>query len=227
MGSLLDASRETKTDFESVTKNRTLEFWNDPIYVNKIKLGQIENQGTLPRGDIVKACEIIKLFFKEHNIVKPKILEIGSGNGFNTKIIYEELRPFEVEIIATDYVDFNTKYFNVEPNMLSQNAVKKYNGLFDILLLVSPLPFGYMDYYAIKEYELQENSKEKFANKFANKFVIFIGELGASDGAAGMFKYMLFDSCWKCIYREMIYREYKSDFIGFIEKEIFIFSNKT
>jgi hypothetical protein len=54
------------------------------------------------------------------------------------------------------------------------------------------------------------------------KYIIFVGELGASDGSSGMYLYMLHNTIWKLEIRETI-SDVPDVFGGIIEKEVFIF----
>ena len=141
------------------------------------------------------------------------ILEVGAGNGWHTKNIIEKY-PF-LNIISTDYLVPDVCYHKVK-KYLSHEAVKFFKNKFNALLLISPPPGIdiYVDYYAIKEYELQQSTKKKI--------VIFIGELGASDGGRGMYHYMIHNSQWKLIYRKVV-DEGTDPFGGPYYKEIFIF----
>ncbi len=98
--------------------------------------------------------------------------------------------------------------------MLSWNTQIPFTS--DSLLLIDLLPNIYMDYYTIKEYELQKSSK--------CKIVIYIGELWISDGERGMYKYMLENSIWKLIHRKVLH-ETLDAFGGPCIKELFIFTD--
>jgi|APSaa5957512576_1039674.scaffolds.fasta_scaffold38885_2 hypothetical protein len=211
----VEQSREVRYDLEEVTKNRTIEFWKIPRYELISRRTQGVESGTLGEKTIKYAVRHIVDFLK--NVPSPTILEIGSGNGYNTKIIFEKLSGLNITFIATDLYEYTPSYFKIETGLLSHDAIKKYKGKFNILLLVSPLNNNYMDYYAIKEFENIEMDK--------TKYVIFIGELGASDGGDGMYQYMLNDSIWKLKEREML--SISPDICGgSVEKELFIFSSE-
>lgn len=85
--------------------------------------------------------------------------------------------------------------------------------------MVSPPPvtekdeFGYADYFAIKQW----------TNIPSTKYIIIVGELGASDGSAGMYKYMLENEIWALKCREKVLFKIDEIFGGTIEKEVFIF----
>ena len=108
--------------------------------------------------------EILNSFEKPINI-----LEVGSGNGFQIEIIAKMENMASLK--ATDFHDYEKKFYEVLVEA-SDDAVKNYVGDIDLLLLVCPPPNeNYMDYYAIKEYELKQQSSPKY--------LIFVGELGA------------------------------------------------
>ena len=213
----VDQSREINCDIEEITNNRTKEFWKDNGYEKDSRRTQDINTGTLDEFTIIKASQVINAYVK--TIENPKILEIGSGNGYNTRIISNELKKeiSNLEFVATDLFAYDPSYFNIETGLLSHDAVKKYEGKFNILLLISPLPHNYMDYYAIKEFENIQIDEPKY--------IIFIGELGASDGGEGMYQYLLNESCWKLKYRKMLLCS-RDILGGTIEKELFIFMNE-
>ena len=96
----------------------------------------------------------------------------------------------------------------------SEKAVIKYGKEVNVLLLISPLPNNYMDYYAIKEFEL-----------IGGKYIVYIGELGASDGGEGMYNYMINESSWKLLSRDLLLKTRDILFGGDVEKEIFLFEN--
>lgn len=84
------------------------------------------------------------------------------------------------KFIATDLYDHQYKELEIVTNLPSEEAVKKFGEECDLLMLISPVPDNFMDYYAIKEFENFEKVDDK-------KYVLFFGELGASDGGPGMY----------------------------------------
>lgn len=230
----LEYYRNKVVDFESETKNRTHEFWKGSYYKYKSKETN-EFEGTICKTYMRRVKRYLLDFFGKHPKLRVDILEIGGGNGFNTKLVFDSLSelgsldvPKEFKLISTDLFEYETKYYQVESDILSHEAVKKYSGQFNILLMISPMynshgVYSYMDYYAIKEFELIDMKEIKY--------IIFIGELGASDGTVGMYKYMLESSYWRLIYRnkvnvcEQCIDDYYCDYDN-IEKEFFIFDNQ-
>ena len=166
-----ESSQNQIIDLEEATENRTLKPWEiENRFLNDT------NQGTVPLDNAFPIIQKILNTFKNH----VNILEVGSGNGYNTKKIAELNNIASLK--ATDIYDYKKRYYEVSVES-SDDAVKNYIGDIDILLIISPPPNdGYMDYYAIKEYELKSQSSPKY--------LIFIGELGASDGTTGIYQYL-------------------------------------
>lgn len=212
----LEMSRGMVVDIEKETKNRTIKFWEHDNYRDLVHNNFEQKSGTLKDECISKAFQndLIEVLFPGNK--KPEnfeILDIGSGNGWHVKNIMKK-HPF-FNITATDYFIPETHYRPIL-KYLSHEAVKEFEGRFDVLMFISPPPNMYVDYYAIKEYELQKSDKKKI--------IIYIGELGASDGGAGMYKYMLENSYWKLAHRKEI--DVWKDFIGGeVVKEVFVFTN--
>ena len=69
------------------------------------------------------------------------------------------------------------------------------------------------DYYSIVEFIEQNIGKDKH--------IVFIGELGSSDGTEGLYNFILTNIKIKLLHREMLITAYNQ--FGIIEKEIFIF----
>lgn len=165
-------------------------------------------------------------WIKEINILEP-----FAGNGVASKIFYENInyyidktnKKINFKMKSTDIQDL-TEFINqntctVEFNLNSVETIEKYGNEYNILLMISPPPNsdykGYGDYFAIKKWtELKDK-----------KLIVFIGELGASDGSIGMYNYMLNNNNWIIDERKMI-KKGIDRFGGPIEKEIFIFKNK-
>ena len=253
MGNSLQSSREVEVDLEHETLNRTIKFWEEPDFnlmafkISETKSGTLSDDLVLDAFDQnlidllfpvssckcdiknKKSCSICKrasyccercqkLNWKIHKKVciptnEFKILEVGAGSGWHTKNIISKFSF--LNIISTDYIIPDVCYHKIY-RYLSHQAVKEFEGQFHALLLISPPPNIYVDYYAIKEYELQKTKKRKI--------VIYIGELGASDGGRGMYKYMLENSIWKLIHRKVL-KESVDALGGPCIKELFVFTD--
>jgi len=217
MGNCLEESRKRIIDFDEKTDKCNINFWvnckKNPIWT------QEENHGTLFPSSIVCACREIASYFEKINndfTKKLNILEVGSGNGYNTRIINVMLNQvIKTTIIATDLFSYEPSYFNIHSNILSHDAVKKYGNDCNVLMLISPPCHDFMDYYAIKTFE-EINDKEKF--------IIYIGELGASDGAEGMYNYMMNHDLWKLEHRSLVIK-FPDVYGGNTIKEAFIFKS--
>lgn len=209
-GSVLEEDRNIHTHYEKVTKKRKLNFWKTKEYQSFECNRQEAGRGTLSIDTILKSIPFIQEFHQTHPHVR--FLEVGSGNGYNTHFIVQHLN--EPSWIATDMKIHEPSYFPIE-RLLSHKAVQKYANQFEVLVLVSPIPKGYMDYYAIKEFELIPNQKEKH--------IIYIGEMGASDGSKGIYQYMMNHQHWKLKKRKLLV--FGMDILGGpVEKEFFLFT---
>jgi hypothetical protein len=205
---MIGSTRDEEIDLEKATNNRTYEFWKANEFQNYNKMMAVRYQEKPPIEQIVST---VKQYIQEQQLEKSTILEIGSGDGFKTKIFQQS---WTIPIIATDILELTPSYYNVE-KMPSHEAVKKYDGKFDILLMVYPLPGVYMDYYAIKEFELSKNSSKP-------KHLIYVGELGAADGGPGMYNYLLNHADWK-LQKRVVFDAFKDIFDMPSAREIFIF----
>jgi hypothetical protein len=175
---------------------------------------------------LIEAGEHIKKFFEKIPKFEIKILEIMCGNGCASNWVYFSMKSLNIsKWIMTDLFDWNKKElthpFEFE-QLNSVDAVEKFGGDSNVLLMISPPPTtetdrcGFGDYYACYDFILQTKKQNK------TKFIIFVGELGASDGSTGMYKYMIENPDLKLLVREMLLLR-KDIFGGNCEKELFIF----
>lgn len=75
----------------------------------------------------------------------------------------------------------------------------------------------YADYFAIRAWE-----RVGFGDTKKDKYLIFVGELGASDGSDGLYDYLMRSRVWKIVCRKMLFQGL--DILGGpCEKELFIF----
>lgn len=181
---------------------------------------QTKGRATLRDSILILAGEISGSFFNKIDDKHISILEVMTGNGHGSEMFEKGLKK---KMKDTSYMWKRTELRNfskqanpkldIEFKIDASSAVLKYGSTNNILLMISPSPdSAYGDYFAIKYF-----SYEKFA-----KYVIIVGELGASDGSVGMYKYMLEHPIWKLKLRQMILK-YDDGFYGEVEKEIFIF----
>lgn len=215
------------------------------IGVNKSKYGQ----STLSPQTLEIAGEHLAKYLEKYILLcnpNVKILEPFAGNGVGSKIIYDKLSEKIPHIVlkSTDLQDLS-EYTNhnshpVEFGINSVETIRKYDGdKYNILMMISPPPSqtqpkvktiqppsppviplecqdyfsGYGDYFAIREWEKSLNSE----------LLVFVGELGASDGSEGLYKYLIKNNpIWELVFRTIIYSG-TDIFGGAIEKEIFIF----
>jgi hypothetical protein len=124
------------------------------------------------------------------------MVDVGSGNGYNTNIVNSLKNVYK--IYATDILEHTPTFYEIE-HMESSKAVITYIKKCEILMMISPAK-NYMDIYAINELEkLCEEHSE-------HRYLVFIGEMGASDGSDGIYKYLIDNEAnkWEEITRYMI-----------------------
>ena len=208
--------------------------WNKSIqdmanYISKDK-------STLPVESMELAGKIISNYISlstrfdstlENNVC---ILDPLAANGIASKIIYKQIKEKipNVKYIASDIQNLTgimtSKSLDVEFDIDCVDSIIKHGENANVLLLVCPPPYsysptngepsGFVDYFAIKKW-----------TEMRKKYLIYIGEMGFSDGTSGMYHYMLNHPVWKLEYRRVIIE--KEDIFGrLIKKEIFIFKNK-
>ena len=189
-------------------------------------------ESTLGPGTLSKAGKLTAEYFSLHDKNKKnlKILEVMAGNCVASKIMCDSLSPY-IDMsnwISTDMITCPTRIKSIPFVPCNPvEAVQKFGPMSDLLLMISPSPYpvykensenkdlGYGDYYAVHDYIAQAEHKEC-------KHIIIIGELGASDGSEGMYKYILNHENLKLVVREILYTG-KDIFGGMVEKELFIF----
>jgi hypothetical protein len=214
------------------TRTKTINSWTeDKIGACPWNVAQSNPIPTLRPDTIITAGEFIKTYFESHPINGGlQILDIFSGNCQASLIVHNSINSFGRTWICTDIIDFKSKpEFPV--NMIFDKlnpvgAVEKYGSQSNILLMISPPPFpnpsakdlGYADYYSCFDYIAQTLKDHSVA-----KYIIFVGELGASDGSKGMYKYLIEHPNLDLVCREMLTMD--PDIFGDpCEKELFIFS---
>lgn len=203
-------------------QKKTTNFWHskwildDPLNKRQV----LEYKSTLSPHVLQRAAKSLwKVFFG----FSLNILEIMAGNGCATKILQRELQGCYLSWTATDvqpeFPCLATNATKGDTNIIKCGidavaAVEQFGKDHNTLLLVSPPPGNdsYADYYAIELWTKLPNAV----------FLIFIGELGASDGSEGLYKYLMEHEKWKCIVRETIHVQ-NDVFGGRLEKEVFTF----
>lgn len=225
MGVEFSRSEEMKSEVneksfrEKRIKDWELKFSSGTTHIHSNKNS---DSATLGEDTLGRAGKSIKDFLdREKNHKKINILEVGSGNRYATKIVTDPSKEYISGLITTDIMEYPTLLPEIEFHKLhSIDAVSKFGDWADVLLLISPIPGGIdnptscSDYYAC--YDFIKN-----ANK-PDKLIIFIGELGASDGTIGMYKYLIEHPMLELRHRSMT-KESIDTFGGEVEKEIFIF----
>jgi hypothetical protein len=190
---------------------------------------------TLGTDSLNKVANIITDWLIDNNTIIPKILEIGAGNGIATQLIKNHIisKINDILYIATD-LRSNIENLEIIGDLTSVDAVQTFGDETNILLFISPPPYsipvelndkgysgklhGYMDYFAIKEWT-------KLISSEYDRYIIYVGELGASDGSTGMYRYMMTHRMWRCMLRDIIV-ERTDMFGGPLIKEIFIFKSQ-
>jgi len=129
---------------------------------------------------------------------KLKVLEVFSGNGASSRECEASLEKQLSEWKRTDAIFGECKMHALE-------AVTQFGAEANILLMFRPPPAsrafyeaetragrekmgdeGYGDYYACRAFIAHARSHPEL-----DKWIVFYGELGASDGSVGMYKYLL------------------------------------
>lgn len=198
-----DMSQHKRVNFAEVTQNRTLKYWETMEEIIGYSMLNSQHANCSTDGTSVQnALPYLKEYFCNKDV---SILEIGSGNGYATKIVAECL---DKRIIATDYIDHAPKYYDIISGLLSHDAVKQYST--NVLLMICPPPLNdtYMCYYAIEE--------------FKGNVLVFIGELGAGDGEEGLYLYLMESDVWQCVVRKVV-RTFRDISGCESKKELFIF----
>ena len=164
----------------------------------------------------------IRDFFEKNDIKNLKILEVMAGNCLSSLAIKSIIGDHVSSWTRTDIGD----YSKLSVQMDTIDAVKTYGDESNLLLLVSPPPgifrplddksvAYYGDYFACKKFI--ETKKD------TDKYIIFVGELGASDGSEGMYRYLLEHPRLRLCKRKLTLPNQKDFMGGPLELELFIF----
>lgn len=217
----LDISRRTPLPIDidqSIDTCRT--FWSTEIVSQNRLNSSKRGEPTMPRKILSKAAIAIREFYDTNNN-NGHILETFAGNGAATRVISDHIP--DATIHATDLVDLSEyvdeKCHPVEFGVHAVDAVEKYGSTVDTLMMITPPPSSdFADYFAIRAWERAEIKND-------DKYLIFVGELGASDGSDGLYDYLIHSPVWKIACRKMLFQGI--DILGGpCEKELFIFVHK-
>jgi hypothetical protein len=186
---------------------------------------------TLPVPVVMKAGSILAKFLSTQSIPKPSILEIMAGNCSGSRILHGMLvrNGLEPKVwVSTDIIDYKKSVKDIKyDTMDGLQSIKKYGESSDVLLLMCPPPneifydpthvnpMALCDFYSIIDYI------EICLKRESRQFIVFIGELGGSDGTEGLYTFMLNYKRITLRHREMLIEA--ENYWGIIEKEIFIF----
>lgn len=184
----VEVSRAVEFDSDLINKfDIHSKLWTESKCKKNYNNNSHLNKATINDNSLIKAAQIISNYFKYNNMTDLNILEPYAGNGYASKIFKDELsKQFNVKMKSTDITNFNEtsneNCHNVEFGINSYETVVKYNDDYDILLLNSVSPSNnYSDFFCINKWLENSNSK----------YLIFNGELGASDGSEGLYHYLL------------------------------------
>lgn len=215
--------------YEHIVKQNWIKSIKEmPNYISKGK-------PTLPESSMNLAGEIIGNYLsictRLGKITKPlKIIEPLAGNGIASNIIFKIIKSKipEISYIASDIQNLNDKVdlnsYDVEFGIDCVDSIIKHQEHAEILILACPPPYsfdpkteqepiGFVDYFAIKKW-----------TELNKKILIYIGEMGFSDGTSGMYDFMMNHPIWKLKFKKSIIE--KEDIFGrLIKKEIYIFEN--
>ena len=205
--------------------------WKEAIINKDIVNNHQETQElpTLSISIVMKAGKILSDKLLSLGKKEINVLEIMAGNCAGSIILFNMVKK-DLSVkkwISTDIIDFTKKIKEEEIIFYKLNgleSVKKFSNDVNILLLMCPPPnkvvmnncvnpMALCDYYSITEFIDLSVGK--------NKLIVFIGEIGGSDGSEGMYHFMLTNTKIKLVHREMLICAYNQ--FGIIEKEIFIF----
>ena len=211
---------------QKMIENWKLQAWKD-WHINS---NQIKGLPTMDSKTIVMAAEDITTWMQKNALQNLVILETMAGNCEASFICYSIFRDYVIHWWATDHTRFEIKRTFPESFTFVQcdsvAAVQRLGNSADILLMISPpcsMPIketddvcGFADYYACHDFIQMSIGQPK------PKYIIFVGELGASDGTEGMYNYMLKHPRLFLSSRVMLTKGVLG-VMGDYEKELFIF----
>lgn len=190
----------------------------------------VKDHTTMPKDELAIVAKHLACFFEEKK-TEFHILEIMSGNRAASKFVSDILKASKCSFtwLATDAVAWETLHDEFQFQQChGVDAVSRFGEESNVLLMITPPPYlrfqvikdfkgdvGHCDYYACCDYIKQSEKK--------TRFIIFVGELGASDGTEGMYKFLTQHPRLNLLQREMIQNKKVDIFALPIEKELFIF----
>jgi hypothetical protein len=217
----LAISRETELPQDCFNKDimaaKIADFTLDTASMCSLNTAQLTcGRPTLGVADIKKAAKNIANFFQKIGVKELRILDTFSGNGCASKIIYDAIALFIVSYIATDILDMSTFFLALSisfEQLSAPDAVEVHGLQNNVLMMVCPTPGDHFhDLYAVHGFIIQHIGRPFW--------IVFIGELGASDGSTGMYKYMKDNSHLELKVRKPISTFHNG--IDVVEKELFI-----
>lgn len=213
-------------------RNKLVFQWKkEENYKDSLNYSQsVKDYSTLQKTTLSFAGNEIKNFFADnYPELRLKILDIMCGNCVASNVIFNEIQNLTESWIATDIFDWNKNQLPELFNFFQMDtidSVENFGSQSNVLLLVSPPPFsfdeteecfGYADYFACKDFISQT-----LKNCDEPKFIIFIGEMGASDGSEGMYRFMNENENLSLLNR-IILQSSKDIFGENCNKELFIY----
>lgn len=207
-------------------RHKIITGWNiDDVMQHYLNKNQRNMLPTLSHETVTMAGQYMADFFETKKPESLKLLEIMAGNRIGSSILFERAK---IPVwITTDICSYETICDLPFHQLNSVEAVSKFGSDSNILLLLSPPPASckintdkrcvsaFADYYACHDFIDQES-------KLTDRYIVFIGELGASDGTSGMYNYLNENENLSLEFRKVII-SFTDMFGGPCDKEIFIY----
>lgn len=203
---LKDCAGHSQRQVYSHTEMRIRNSYSDQTHCQKSA-----SRPTL--GDhLIKANEYLRQMCREE-WSSMTILEVCAGNGLASGILLQGIdyeRIIKTDLFPPDPVVQSVAGLSPIEKLASEEAVRKYRDA-KVLLLISPPPMCTADYLAIREFE--------------GDVIIYVGELGASDGSEGMYRYLMDHPIFALTHEFLIYRAI-DPFGGNCDKKLYIFQRE-
>ena len=193
-----DQSRQSIVNLDDALKEaESLPFETDGNNSQSSGRGTVNVENALPIIEKLLKPIVAK---RKHPL---RVMEVGSGNGFNTKKI-AELSDVIESIDGSDLQKHEPSYYDITTSPGHEFVELKWSEENDMLLLVSPTNDNVrLDYGSIKALERKHTRPT---------YLMILGELGASDGTEGIYHYLTEGSDWKKV-AEIPFIQYK-DILG-------------